>query len=67
MSSTLMLPGDDLPLSEPDEIVERVGKRIDLFVDGGPGGIEPTTVLDMSSGGLVVVRRGKGPVDAFMP
>ena len=66
MSSTLMLPGDELPLSEPDEIVERVGKRIDLFVDGGPGGIEPTTVLDMSSGAVVVVRMGKGPVDALM-
>ena len=65
MSSTLLLPGDDLPLSEPDEIVDRVGKRIDLFVDGGPCGIEPTTVLDLSSGGVSVVRQGKGPVDAF--
>jgi tRNA threonylcarbamoyl adenosine modification protein (Sua5/YciO/YrdC/YwlC family) len=65
MSSTLMLPGDDLPLSEPDEIVDRVGKRIDLFVDGGPGGIEPTTVLDLSGGSVVVVRKGKGPVDGF--
>ena len=65
MSSTLTLPGDELPLSEPDEIVERVGKRIDLFVDGGPCGIEPTTILDLSSGGVTVVRQGKGPVDGF--
>lgn len=65
MSSTLLLPGDDLPLSDPDEIVDRVGKRIDLFVDGGPCGIEPTTVLDLSAGGVTVVRQGKGPVDAF--
>jgi tRNA A37 threonylcarbamoyladenosine synthetase subunit TsaC/SUA5/YrdC len=65
MSSTLMLPGDDLPLSEPDEIVERVGKRIDLFVDGGTCGIEPTTILDLSGGGVIVVRKGKGPVDTF--
>lgn len=65
MSSTLLLPGDDLPLSDPDEIVDRVGKRIDLFVDGGPCGIEPTTVLDLSAGGVAVVRQGKGPVDAF--
>jgi tRNA threonylcarbamoyl adenosine modification protein (Sua5/YciO/YrdC/YwlC family) len=65
MSSTLMLPGEDLPLSEPDEIVDRVGKRIDLFVDGGTCGIEPTTVLDLSGGSVVVVRKGKGPVDAF--
>jgi tRNA threonylcarbamoyl adenosine modification protein (Sua5/YciO/YrdC/YwlC family) len=65
MSSTLMLPGDDLPLSDPDDIVNRVGKRIDLFVDGGPCGIEPTTVLDLSGGGVTVVRQGKGPVEAF--
>jgi tRNA threonylcarbamoyl adenosine modification protein (Sua5/YciO/YrdC/YwlC family) len=65
MSSTLTLPGDELPLSEPDEIVERVGKRIDIFVDGGPCGIEPTTVLDLSTGGVTVVRQGKGPVDGF--
>ncbi len=65
MSSTLTLPGDELPLSDPDEIVDRVGKRIDLFVDGGPCGIEPTTVLDLSGGGVTVVRQGKGPVDAF--
>lgn len=65
LSSTLILPGDDLPLSEPDEIVDRVGKRIDLFVDGGPCGIEPTTILDLSGGGVVVMREGKGPVNAF--
>lgn len=65
LSSTLILPGDDLPLSDPDEIVDRVGKRIDLFVDGGPCGIEPTTILDLSGGGVVVVREGKGPVDGF--
>lgn len=66
MSSTLMLPGDDRPLSEPDDIVDRVGKRIDIFVDGGPCGIEPTTVLDLSGGDVIVVRIGKGPVDAFL-
>lgn len=65
LSSTLILPGDDLPLSEPEEIVDRVGKRIDLFVDGGPCGIEPTTILDLSGGGVIVVREGKGPIDGF--
>ena len=66
LSSTLILPGDDLPLSEPDEIVDRVGKRIDLFIDGGPCGIEPTTILDLSGGEVVVVREGKGPVAGFV-
>lgn len=65
MSSTLMLPEEDLPLSDPDEIEERMHNRVDLFVDGGACGIEPTTVLDLSAGDVKVVRRGKGPVDAF--
>jgi tRNA threonylcarbamoyl adenosine modification protein (Sua5/YciO/YrdC/YwlC family) len=65
MSSTLMLPGDELPLSDPDEIADRVGSRVDLIVDGGAGGVEPTTVLDLSGGDVQIVRRGKGRVDYF--
>ena len=60
-----MLPGEDLPLSDPDEIEDRLQNRVDIFVDGGACGIEPTTVLDLSTGDVQVVRRGKGPVDAF--
>lgn len=66
MSSTLMLPGEDLPLTDPNDMVERVGKRIDMLIDGGTGGIEPTTVLDLSGGSIVVVRRGKGPIDDYV-
>jgi tRNA threonylcarbamoyl adenosine modification protein (Sua5/YciO/YrdC/YwlC family) len=65
MSSTLILPGDPLPLTEPDEIVARVGRQVDLILDGGAGGLEPTTVLDLSGGELRVVRRGLGDVSAF--
>jgi tRNA threonylcarbamoyl adenosine modification protein (Sua5/YciO/YrdC/YwlC family) len=65
MSSTLMLPGDDVPLTDPDEIADRVGSRVEYIVDGGAGGLEPTTVLDLSGPELVIVRRGKGPVDTF--
>jgi tRNA threonylcarbamoyl adenosine modification protein (Sua5/YciO/YrdC/YwlC family) len=65
MSSTLQLPGDDRPLTEPDEIESRVGKLIDLFVDSGARGLEPTTVLDLSSGQIDVIRRGKGPLEAL--
>lgn len=65
MSSTLQLPGDDLPLSEPDEIEERVGGLVDLIVEAGAGGIEPTTVLDLTGNEAVVVREGKGDVSAF--
>lgn len=65
MSSTLLLPGDDAPLSEPDEIERRLGGLVDTIVDAGPGGIEPTTVIDLSGGEAVVVRAGKGDVSAF--
>lgn len=63
MSSTLQLPEDELPLTEPDEIEERLRNRVDLLVDGGACGLEPTTVLDLSGGQIDVVRRGKGSVE----
>jgi tRNA threonylcarbamoyl adenosine modification protein (Sua5/YciO/YrdC/YwlC family) len=63
MSSTLQLPEDELPLTEPDEIAERLGNRVELLVDGGACGLEPTTILDLSAGNIEVVRRGKGSVD----
>lgn len=65
LSSTLMLPGDDLPLTDPDEIVDRLSTRVDFLLECGAGGIEPTTILDLSQGGVQILRRGKGPVDAF--
>jgi tRNA threonylcarbamoyl adenosine modification protein (Sua5/YciO/YrdC/YwlC family) len=65
MSSTLLLAGDDLPLTEPDEIRERLAKMVDAIVDGGACGMEPTSVLDLSSGEVNVLRKGKGDVSAF--
>jgi tRNA A37 threonylcarbamoyladenosine synthetase subunit TsaC/SUA5/YrdC len=54
-------------LSDPDDISDRVGRRIDCLLDGGVTGIEPTTVLDLSNGDVTIVRRGKGSVEAFGP
>ncbi len=65
MSSTLILPGDDMPLTEPDEIFERVGKIVDVVVDGGACGLEPTTILDLSGGSVEIVRRGLGDVSGL--
>lgn len=65
MSSTVLLPGDELPLSEPDEIKARLGKLVDAIIDGGACGIEPTSVLDLSNGDVSVLRQGKGDVSAF--
>lgn len=63
MSTTLHLPGDDTPLTDPVEIQERIGHQIDAVVDGGNGSLEPTTVLDLVNDEPVIVRRGLGSVD----
>jgi len=66
MSSTLLLPGDDLPMTDAIEIEERIGNDIDVIVDAGSVGIEPTSVLDLTSGTVQVLRRGRGDVTAFL-
>ena len=65
MSSTLTLPGDDMPLTDPLEIEERIGSQIDAIIDAGPTGIEPTSVLDLTGGTVAVLRAGKGDVSSF--
>jgi len=65
MSSTLILPDDDHPLSDPDEIREKLGKQVDLIIDGGFCGLEATTVVDMVSGAPEVIRVGKGDPSPF--
>lgn len=62
MSTTLQLPGDDLPLTEPDVILDRLSRRVDAIIDGGAGGVEPTTVLDLSGGSLELIRKGRGDI-----
>jgi tRNA threonylcarbamoyl adenosine modification protein (Sua5/YciO/YrdC/YwlC family) len=65
MSSTLTLPGDDMPLTDPDEIRERLNRQVDLIIDGGYCGMEPTTVVDLMADAPVVVRRGRGDAGPF--
>ena len=65
MSSTLMLPGDRLPLTDGAEIRTRLEHEIDAVLDGGNCGVEPTTVVDLAVSPPVVVREGKGPVAAI--
>jgi tRNA threonylcarbamoyl adenosine modification protein (Sua5/YciO/YrdC/YwlC family) len=60
MSATLMLPGDEQPLTHGSEIQERLEHEIDAVLDGGDCGVEPTTVVDLSSSPPVIVRQGKG-------
>ncbi|MFZ1417285.1 MAG: L-threonylcarbamoyladenylate synthase [Burkholderiaceae bacterium] len=60
LSCTLMLPDDDVPLSDADDIAEKIGKRVDLIIDSGHCEPESTTVLDLTEAEIVVVREGKG-------
>ena len=66
MSSTLTLPGDSTPLTDPGEIEDRIGRQVDVIVDAGPTGIEPTTVLDLTGGSVEVLRRGRGDVSGLV-
>jgi len=65
MSSTLTLPGDDMPLTDPLEIEDRIGNQIEAIIDCGPAGLEPTSVLDLSAGRVDVLRVGRGDVSQF--
>ena len=65
MSSTLILPDQDQPLSDPDEIREQLEHQVDLVIDGGFCGLEATTVVDLVNGAPAVLRRGKGDLTAF--
>jgi tRNA threonylcarbamoyl adenosine modification protein (Sua5/YciO/YrdC/YwlC family) len=66
MSSTLILPGRDMPETDAWEIRERLEKDVDLVIDGGSCGLEPTTVIDLVDGVPTVVRTGCGPVDGLL-
>jgi len=60
MSSTLILQGEEIPLSNPDEIYEELGNQVDLVIDGGSCGIEPTTVIDLVEQEPIIRRIGRG-------
>lgn len=65
LSSTLQLPGEDVPLNEAWEIRERLENQVDLVIDGGSCGLTPTTVVDLSGETPRVLRYGKGDATPF--
>lgn len=65
MSSTLILPGDILPMTEADEIADAIGKQVDLIVDGGACGAQPTTVVEFNDDLPEVMRIGAGDTAPF--
>jgi tRNA threonylcarbamoyl adenosine modification protein (Sua5/YciO/YrdC/YwlC family) len=60
LSSTLQLPGDEFPLTDPYDMKETLANQVDLIIDGGYCGLEPTTVIEMLDTTPQIVRRGKG-------
>jgi len=62
LTSTLLLPGEDLPLTDPEDIRERLEKQVDLVIEAGACGPEATTVIDLTGGAPEVVRQGLGPL-----
>lgn len=65
LTTTLQLPGDEHPLTEGWEINERLEDQIELVLDAGVCGIEPTTVVDLSGKVPELIRAGRGPLTPF--
>jgi len=65
LSSTLILPGSEQPLSDPSEIRSRLERELELVIDSGSCGAEPSTVIDLTGDTPVVLRKGRGSLDPF--
>ncbi len=63
IGTSLQLPGDELPLTDPEQIRERLHNELDLVLDAGNCGVEPTTVIDLSAGTPTVLRVGRGALE----
>jgi len=65
VSSTLLLPDQDLPMSQGWEIADEIGHAVDAVIDSGDCGTEPTTVIDFSQDKPEILRRGAGTTSGF--
>jgi tRNA threonylcarbamoyl adenosine modification protein (Sua5/YciO/YrdC/YwlC family) len=65
LSATLSLPGEPLPLCDPQDIRNRLEHQLDLVIDAGSCGLEPSTVIDLTGEQPLVVREGKGSLAPF--
>lgn len=59
MSSTLIMPGEEMPMSDPERIRERLQHEVDLVIDGGPCGTQPTSVIEWTEDVPRLARQGK--------
>jgi tRNA threonylcarbamoyl adenosine modification protein (Sua5/YciO/YrdC/YwlC family) len=65
LSTSLILPGEETAMHDAEEISERLANQVDLVIDGGPVGLEPTTVIDLTGATALLIRRGKGDITPF--
>jgi len=65
MSTSLILPDEDERLIDPFDMRLKIGKLVDLIVDGGVCGVEATTMVDLVDGIPEVIREGKGDSEPF--
>jgi tRNA A37 threonylcarbamoyladenosine synthetase subunit TsaC/SUA5/YrdC len=65
LSATLILPGDALPLNDGEEIRARLEHALDLVLDAGSCGIDPTTMVDLTGAVPQLLRQGKGSAEPF--
>lgn len=65
IGTTLQLPDDEHMLSDPEEVCARLGKQIELVIDGGAGTLEPTTIVDLTGPEPVLLREGRGDPSVF--
>jgi len=65
IGTTLILPGSEEPLNDPEEIRAALQKQVELVIDGGGCSLQPTTVVDLTGPGPVVLREGRGDVSLF--
>ena len=66
LGTTLIMPGEELPLNDAEQIRDILEKQLELVIDGGSCSMEPTTVVDLSGDEPVVLRQGRGDVALFL-
>jgi tRNA threonylcarbamoyl adenosine modification protein (Sua5/YciO/YrdC/YwlC family) len=65
ISTTLILPHDDTPLTDPEQIRDQLEKQLDMIIDGGACSLVPTTVIDLTTDEPVLIRQGRGDAALF--
>lgn len=65
MTTSLIMPGDEYPLTDPEDVRSFVGSQVDLVIDGGHGYMEATSVVDLVEGTPEILREGMGDVEGF--